>query len=536
MKRYILPAMIFALGVSATAQNLNTEITVTHQIVPEEQAATRLRLLPEISLPTVSQGRLPMSATTNWAELTPLIRTLEPAPWACSLPRSNQKGYAALAYGPLWNLGASAGLRAVDRDSLQVEAFMQFDGFAYRTKYPDNFFGDDRKVSLRRNSALIGGRSTWIASGGTLSALLTYGFSNYNMPFPVDPSTVNANLGNLSLGWNGRTGKIDYRAAVDYTLLAFGFPNQPTHNIGNIELGANWHASTYSHWGLTLREQLMRSTSGQTKGITHIEPAFQLTTKPFTARIAAGIDLKSGNTDYKSLFIVPKIDISWRPSAQFNLWAKTDGRMEANSRAMLYEVQPYLHADYEAGFSRLFTADAGLTLGPWAGASIGFFGGYAWTWDWLIPMDGFGRMHGVDMRGAHWGGDISYDYRRYLSLKVRAEMAQNPKGDYSKGYAIWGDHAKFNLTASATVRLITPLAINLSYHFRSSRNKESLMMPSGYQNLMTISKLNASVSYQLNQAWTIFVNGENLLNRQWYLGPSIPSQGIVGMLGAEYKF
>ncbi len=536
MKRYILPVMIAAAAASAPAQNLNTEITVTHQIVPEEQAATRLRLLPQVSLPAVSQGRLPMSATTNWAELSPQILTLEPAPWGCFLPRSTQKGYAALAYGPTWNLGASAGIRAVDRDSLQVDAFMQFDGYAYRTKYPDNFFGDNRKVSLRRNTALLGGRSTWITSAGTLSALLSYEFSNYNMPFPVGASKVNANLGNLNVGWNGKIRKVDYRAAVDYTLLAFGYPDQPTHNIGNIELGANWHASTYSLWALTLREQLMRSTSGQAKGITHVEPAYQLSTKPFTARIAAGIDIKTGNVGGKTFFIVPKVDVCWRPSAHFNIWAKTDGRMEANSRAQLYDIQPYLHTNYEAGFSRIFTADAGLTLGPWAGASIGFFGGYAWTWDWLIPEDGFGAMHGVDMNGAHFGGDLNYDFRQYLSLKVRAEVAQNPKGDYSKGYALWGDHAKFNLFASATVRPISPLSINLSYQFRPSRNKVSTMMPSGYQNLMTISKLNASVSYQLNHSWTVFVNGENLLNRQWYLGPAIPSQGIVGMLGAEYKF
>ncbi len=100
-------------------------------------------------------------------------------------------------------------------------------------------------------------------------------------------------------------------------------------------------------------------------------------------------------------------------------------------------------------------------------------------------------MPGADMNGAHFGGDLNYDFRQYLSLKVRAEVAQNPKGDYTKGYALWGDHAKFNLFASATVRPISPLSINLSYQFRPSRNKVSSMMPSGYQNLMTISKLNA---------------------------------------------
>lgn len=536
MKRYIIP-ILFGATLGAAAQELNTEITVTHQVVPEEQAATRLRMIPSVSLPQVSQARLPMSSSTSWAKLTPEIVTLEPARWATSLLRSRQKGYVALAYGPLWNLDFSAGIRPVDKDSLIVDTYLQFNGYSYRTKYPDNFFGDDRKVSLQRNSGLIGGLMKWITRGGTLDASMLYDFSHYNMPFPVRPSDVNANLGNLNLGWNGHVNKVDYHAGIDYTLLGFGYKDNPTHNIGTIEAGANWHYSSHSHWGLNLRQQLMHSTSGANKGVSHIEPAYLLTTKHFRARIAAVIDFKNGNVDYKySGLIAPKIDISWFPSAHFNIWAKTDGRLEANSRAMLYDVQPYLHADFEAGFSRIFTADAGLTLGPWSGASIGFFGGYAFTNDWMIPADGFGSMHGVNVNGAHWGGELNYDYRSYLSLKVRAEMAQAPKGEYTTGYALWGDHAKFNLFASATVRPISPLLITLSYHLRTSRNKESFMMPSGYQDLLNINKLNASVSYQFSNNWTVFVNGENLLNKHWYLGPAIPSQGIVGMVGAEYKF
>lgn len=538
MKRLIFPLIFAALVPAARSQELNSEITVTHQVVPEEQAATRLRLLPSVSLPAVTQGRLPMSASLSRSELSPEIVTLEPAPWASTLLRSNRRGYATFAYGPLWNLDASAGYRIINRDSLQLETYLQFNGFKYKTKYPDNFFQDDRSVLLRRNSGLVGLRSEWISSAGTLTAGLLYDFSNYNMPFPVRPSTVNANQGNLNLGWNGTVSpRFDYRIGLDYTLLAFGYAGNPTHNIGTVDAAVNWHYSAASHWGLILRQTLMHSTSGANKGVTHIEPAFTLTVSHFSARIAAAIDLKNGNVGYRySGMVTPKIDLCWRPSAHFNLWAKTDGRLEANSRARLYEVQPYLHADFEAGFSRIFTADAGMTIGPWAGASIGFFGGYAWTNDWLIPADGFGSMHGVNVRGAHGGGEVNYDYRHYLSLKVRAEIAQGPVGEYTTGYPLWGDHAKFNLFASATVRPIDPLSITLSYHLRTSRNKVSTTMPSGYQNLMNINKLNASVSYQLNNDWTVFVNGENLLNRQWYLGPAIPSQGIVVMAGISYKF
>lgn len=539
MNRYIFPLILAAIiPAHGKSQELNSEITVTHQVVPEEQAATRLRVLPSVSLPKVTPGRLPMASSLIQAELSPEILTLEPAEWATRMLRSQQRGYAALSYGPLWNLNASAGYRAVNLDSLQVDAFMQFNGFKYKSKYPDNFFGDDRTVQLRRNSGLIGARAQWISTAGILNGSLIYDFSNYNMPFPVRPSNVNANRANANLNWNGNiSAKADYHVGIDYTLLGFGYTGNPTHNIGTVDAAANWHYSARSHWGIILRQTLMHSTSGANKGVSHVEPVYTFMTPNFTARIAAVIDIKNGNVDYKyGGLVAPKIDLTWRPSSHFTLWAKTDGRLEANSRAMLYDVQPYLHADFEAGFSRIFLADAGLTLGPWAGASIGFFGGYAWTNNWMIPQDGFGEMHGVNVCGAHWGGELNYDYRRYLSLKVRAEMAQGPVGEYTTGYALWGDHAKLNLIAAATVRPIDPLNITLSYHLRTSRNKVSTLMPDSYQNLLNISKLNASVGYQINSNWTAFVNGVNLLNRHWYLGPAIPSQGIAVMVGAEYKF
>ncbi|MDE6144678.1 MAG: hypothetical protein K2F96_00195, partial [Muribaculaceae bacterium] len=70
MNRYIYPLMLAAMIPAAgKSQELNSEITVTHQVVPEEQAATRLRLLPTVSLPKVSPGRLSMASSATKADL-----------------------------------------------------------------------------------------------------------------------------------------------------------------------------------------------------------------------------------------------------------------------------------------------------------------------------------------------------------------------------------------------------------------------------------------------------------------------------------
>ena len=58
MKRliYILAAALTA--VSASADDLNKEITVEKEIVPQEREASRLNRLPQLSLPPVQARKL----------------------------------------------------------------------------------------------------------------------------------------------------------------------------------------------------------------------------------------------------------------------------------------------------------------------------------------------------------------------------------------------------------------------------------------------------------------------------------------------
>ena len=56
--RYSFALAALMLGLTAGAQDLDTEITVNHEVVPEEHAATRLRIMPQISLPKIDAGRL----------------------------------------------------------------------------------------------------------------------------------------------------------------------------------------------------------------------------------------------------------------------------------------------------------------------------------------------------------------------------------------------------------------------------------------------------------------------------------------------
>lgn len=530
-------ALLLAPAFHGSAEDLNTEITVTHEVVPEEQAATRLRLQPVVTLPAINAGRLAAASRFVPSALTPFVSSLSAAPYLDSLTRYPWRGYASLSYGPVYNLAASAGYRFIETDNLTLDAYMQFDGTSYTSSYPAIAY--DGRVCFRRNTALAGARTAWKSSAGTLDASLLYQYSGYNFPILdlptllTDHNTIYANVVKANVGWGASAGSVTYRIAADYGMLYYG-RNLANNNRVALTGAVDWQASSKSVWGLDVAYSLDHSELVGNKGIVHILPRYAFAVNAFKVRLGVDVDVKTGNCAYKpAMLVAPDLNIVWQPSAYFNIWGKLSGRMDDNSRLALLDEQPYLLSDFDAGLSRIYTADAGLTLGPLRGASLSVFGGYAIARDWYMPSVATGYMTPIDVKGAHAGVSFAYDYRRYLSLNVRAEIAQSPRGDYSRGYALWRDHAKFNLTAQATVHPISGLDITLAYHLRTGREKQ---LPVGDLPLQNINNLQAGVSYRITDSWTAYVRGENLLNRHWYLGPAVPNQGIMGMIGAAYKF
>lgn len=541
--------LLTAAASAATAQSLDNEITVGHEVVPEEQAATRMQILPTVTLPQISLGRLPMAGGFASAPLTPFINRLNPANYLTSSTPYPWRGYASAGYGPLYNLGVSAGYRVIDKKGFSLDGYMQFDGMSYKSHFPDyeDFYAD--KVGLHRNSALIGLRTAWTPTkgNGTLTASGYYQYSGYNFPVldlatsKVDEHDIDANLAKMKVGWDARAGRVDYHVGAEYNMIAFA--RDEANNGVELNAGMLWHRGPKSAWGFDLTSSFIHSTIIGDKGFTSLEPYYAFQSKRFSAKIGLTIGIPYGDnisTDLyrwaNSCIVTPRLEFKWLPIDYLTVWGKYVGKMDDNARWKLYNEQPYLLTDFDASHtSRLYQGDAGIVIGPWRGASIGVFAGYAKGVGWYMPsIFVTGEMSGRTVDGWHGGVTLSYDYDRCLTLNASAEIATEPHSDYSRGYALWRDYAGFNLNASATVRPIEPLEITVGYQLRTHRSKP---LPEGQDlNLRNISNLKLGVCYNVNSQWSAFIRGENLLNRHWYLGPSVPCQGIMGMIGAAYKF
>lgn len=566
---------IFAVGAfllastAVNAEDLNTQITVRHEVVPEERAASRLSIFPAISLPAVNPGRLPAATDATASKLTPFIRTLEPAAYATTPTPWPWRGYAVAGYGPTYNLAASAGYKFIDRQDLSAKAFMQFDGLKYTSKHPDKPYRVYGPVTLRNNSVAAGADVAWQPfHGASFNANVLYGFSDYNVPVPVlnmgkpfdDPADcrvdhygINANMLKVNASWHHQTSrKFSYTFKAGYGLIRFGkIFEAVTENIGDLSLALNYDYGSVSHWNMRVSAQLINDSANgvagaYNKGIISIYPSYLMTLKRFTLKAGVKIDSYTGNIDsadgYNG-FIYPELLLDWHPSDFFNLYGKMEGRTDSNSFMSLYEAQPYNYPTMGGsygllgnlyGCSQIYSFEAGFGLGPWKGAGLQFFVGLDAANNWLTPAVKAGYWQSADVTGAHFGAKASYAYRSYLDISIKAIYATAPDNDFKTGYYLWRDHARWDLSAKAIVRPIEPLAITLSYHLRTGRAKPMPDFMS--QPLGNISDLNASASYRINNQWSVFINGENLINHRYYLGPAIPSQGIRGMIGATYLF
>ena len=157
---------------------------------------------------------------------------------------------------------------------------------------------------------------------------------------------------------------------------------------------------------------------------------------------------------------------------------------------------------------------------------------------------GYGVYDTVDLSAWHAGAAIGYDYRDVFSARVSYETAPN---DYDKSYYEWRDRAKHVVNANLSVRPIRPLLVTLDWEFRGGRRTYylhstesdgvlgSIVTPYS-ESLGCVSNLSLGASYTVTDRLTIFLNGQNLLNRRPDLIGFRPAQGTTAMIGASLKF
>ncbi|MDE5650512.1 MAG: hypothetical protein K2I35_05830, partial [Duncaniella sp.] len=94
-KKAIILALALPVCAGVFAQGLHKEITVEQQIVPKKRDASRITVLPTVTLPPIQPVRLSFSDRVVTSRPASTITTLEPVAFGDKLYTSPYRGYVA---------------------------------------------------------------------------------------------------------------------------------------------------------------------------------------------------------------------------------------------------------------------------------------------------------------------------------------------------------------------------------------------------------------------------------------------------------
>lgn len=523
-----LAAMLPALA-TMRAEDIDTEIKIEREVVPEERAASRLHLLPTLSLPPVSASRLTPNFTSGTVTTDPYLTLLSPAAFATTAPDNRQRGYLDLGFGPAYNLTASAGYRFINNETTSARAWLQFNGSKFHRS----------GLSLHRNTGTVAAEALHrvASAGGTLKAHIDLGFGSWNNPVTAPDKNTSDLQANVMVGWKAESGSIAYGFGAAYRLTSMGVvADALTENGADIDAEFQWSFNDRSSWGLDAAFSATAQSQGVgTKGIVAFKPFYRYTTGPLTAKLGAGINGSFGSMSFNKEWTVgPDVDIAWSPAASFTLWGHAQSGFQANTLAELLGYTLYIDpAQAFAPAKCNIDWTAGITLGPWRGAAVSLYYRYNST-DGLVAPDPDGGFLTRKARGAMAG--VRADYRWRTAVDFHALLEWAPKGsdgNRSRMFAPWLDGARCRFDGTVDVHPIKPLTLTLGYEVRTARRAADNYGSTSA--LGTYSNLHARISYAFNSSWGVWLEGENLLGKRYLTLPGIPAQGARGMLGITYK-
>lgn len=537
--KYTAALAAVTLAVGAAAQDITTEVVVERSIQPVERAATRPSgLTPTLTLPAVGTVTL---STASYTGLSAVVRSytgLQPSRGAIVPVEGPWRGYVSLGYFPVYNLGFAAGYRAIadERSSLDIHA--AFNGYDYKAW--DNA---DEKNSYNGGSIGVN-YSLRPNAHSLLTASADFTYASASTYYTAAQSRT---AGNVHLGWQSEIQGLEYHAAANVDINAFGdthfdlgsinTPYDGLHQqLYSFDLGGALPFGENNKVGADVSASFMHSdfdaTFGEndspTLGIVHLRPFYSLQSDQVTASAGFNVDFFTGGDS--KVHISPAIDLAWRPASILALHAVATGGTGFNSVRSQLDLCPLLPGFESYGRYRVpYDISGAIVVGPVAGLTATLAGGYAHAKSVLMPGDNSlaQPLHLRNAKGWHASLALGYEHRIF-SIGASAEIASSDAAA-GKTYYLWADGARWQIKAYGTVRPLKQLAIGVDYTFRSHRHTPAA-------SLGCISDLALRATYSFSERFDIFANAENILGRRYLITPTISSQKLHGLVGATYRF
>lgn len=586
-KIYISLLSLAVASSTALAQDLKKDVVIDRDVEPAVRAANRMSsVAPSILSPNVEKRKLLLSEYTGTGSLNCRLSMLEPAAYADTFAISPYRGYAAIGYFPAFNLGASAGYRFVDTEHTKLGAWLQYDGNSYNSKSELLMGGTVPYYTykLKRHTFTLGAEFENEFRVGSLGIDFGYTHDYTTQPNIADDFTQNTNKFEFAVGWKAKSHSLPWH--VGATLNYFGFGNaMPIDKLIAVPVNESRAVNEFIFGinggiekkfnnqlvGLDINARFQNLNSlatvipvasplgsedvfpsliytdyygKRTLGITSLTPHYNYNNGSFTANLGVKVDLCTGNSN-GGVYFSPDVTLAYAPTSQFSVYGKVNGGKELNSLAELYEDSQFMSSAYSYERSEVpFDAQVGVNVGPFSAFTAELWLGYSKANNWLMPAayDDLEFFVPTDIKGFRYGARLAWQYNEVFKIHAQAEGV--PTGA-NKGYYKWRDNARWAINAGFTVTPIKPLDVNVDWNLRTKRHLYDVF-PAVYGtiaywnsvdfDLGNARSLDISATYRITDAFSAFVNVENILSKRWYITSELKNQGIHGLFGVTYKF
>lgn len=300
-----------------------------------------------------------------------------------------------------------------------------------------------------------------------------------------------------------------------------------------------------------------------------LTPAFNYSSDAVTARLGVRLDFTgdTGNAGealvlsdkrFGHTHFAPDVTLSYRKGklgVQFDATGGVELRTLASTSELFYYQSPQLLTTVPI-YSPL-NAKLAFNFGSFGGFSMRAGVAYKVT-DNTTPDFMFAAAladasalpstyYTMNVKGFSLQAGASYKYGE--TVKLSADLSYQPQ-DGDKGYFNGYDRPRWILDAAAEVNPWSSLRFKLAYQYRGVRNlwyRNAVELMPGTplsetiyanmsQRLDDLTNLSLGAEYTFSKRYTLWLNADNLLNRNTLLVPGMPTQGLAVTGGFSILF
>lgn len=535
---------------------LNRTVVVENQYNPEVMDAFKVNVLPKVEEPQVAKTHIDYA--TSLRPLGVWQGAAMPPITGSQVQPDAPRGYVRAAYGNRNNtdvrLSYLASLSVKDQLGI-MGSFYGMSGkvptFNEGEEWESRFFRGDVSLDYRHDFSRVS-----LSLGGD------GGVQNFNyMPAWLGHGSFSQRFmsGQGYVGIASRQGQCPIDFAVQTGIQLFGIqhdqgewvPSSETkvHTVGWVaaDLAEDQRVGIgFALDNLFYSEKEGEKSNAQERGLKNysllqLNPYYTYENGGLKARLGTHVDTQMGNDG--GLKVAPDVALDYTFSTSYTFYVHAGGGTTLNDYRRLNELSPY-HA---VGLQPVVTyspvdVEAGLKASPVTGWDFRLFGGYKILKDDIF-LTGVDMWDGVssgplwqaclyeqsETKAAFGGAELNGSYKGWFDLSLRGVYYDWQKKDDAAGW-LWLK-PQFTLDVSLRARILPDLHAGIRYQYE----KRTLPYKDAPNRVNPVSNLCLNADYQLFQRVNVFIQLNNLLDKDYITTQGYPTQGFHALAGISCR-